>query len=632
MQSESVSKSVMSSSGRGTTTNPVTSSLIASGGGMQPGGQQHTMGTPGTPQQNQGPQAQGQSDPNAMLSPAGTQPMQFAGQPMVMPTGAILPQPQPQFQYVMTVNQQGQQVLTQVPTLSYPAGMTTMPAQGTQQGQQYIITGNTSLLASKGGQQPQMISGSPQAIQGKAMSQSGPASSMAPTYTFTSNGLVASGGTSGPQAFIMAHNMTGSPTMQAATPAGMIPSASGGHIKAEPGKQPSLQLQASNQTSNTSGQAQQMTPHGQMILPPGMFATQTTPGQAQAYIQNGQIILRHSGPQDGQATSQLMYSSQGLQIQPHPQALQPNLNQPMPAGLTTSMQPMSVVSTTSMSRPSYTTQPPTGKTQISRAPPTLLPATSTTTNTTARTSTSSSASMMTQPSPKSKQKVSPRNSGPLSKTPLSSTTPKSILNNLKSAASSVPPPVLTSNGAPLGVLGAPGSPSSGGPPILQTSSLAAPLPPSSGGPPVLHPMNMMPAGAPFMNKPSPLTSSMGGSAQKPSDGPTSTLASTAGKIPIRPALTKPSSGSNATTAAPMEPVGGLNKSVTEVNGKHDVSKPPNECLTHVIDGHVIQESSQPFPLDDDSKGTYNYMVIAMYTSILSYSVHLVYCIKSLSTT
>ena len=67
----------------------------------------------------------------------------------------------------------------------------------------------------------------------------------------------------------------------------------------------------------------------------------------------------------------------------------------------------------------------------------------------------------------------------------------------------------------------------------------------------------------------------------------------------------------------MEPVGGLNKSVTEVNGKHDVSKPPNECLTHVIDGHVIQESSQPFPLDDDSKGTYNYMVIAMYTFLLS---------------
>lgn len=41
----------------------------------------------------------------------------------------------------------------------------------------------------------------------------------------------------------------------------------------------------------------------------------------------------------------------------------------------------------------------------------------------------------------------------------------------------------------------------------------------------------------------------------------------------------------------------------EVNGsKHEVSKQPNECLTHVIDGHVIQESSQPFPLDDDSKG------------------------------
>ena len=36
--------------------------------------------------------------------------------------------------------------------------------------------------------------------------------------------------------------------------------------------------------------------------------------------------------------------------------------------------------------------------------------------------------------------------------------------------------------------------------------------------------------------------------------------------------------------------------MTEVNGKSEVkslTKPPTETLTHVIDGHVIQESSQP---------------------------------------
>ena len=39
---------------------------------------------------------------------------------------------------------------------------------------------------------------------------------------------------------------------------------------------------------------------------------------------------------------------------------------------------------------------------------------------------------------------------------------------------------------------------------------------------------------------------------------------------------------------------------------------PN-VLTHVIDGHVIQESSQPFPLDDTTKGRlmlfYHFLVL-----------------------
>jgi hypothetical protein len=49
----------------------------------------------------------------------------------------------------------------------------------------------------------------------------------------------------------------------------------------------------------------------------------------------------------------------------------------------------------------------------------------------------------------------------------------------------------------------------------------------------------------------------------------------------------------------MEPI---SKSSSEDSNPQQQKKPTQECLTHVIDGHVIHESSQPFPLEDDMKG------------------------------
>ena len=74
--------------------------------------------------------------------------------------------------------------------------------------------------------------------------------------------------------------------------------------------------------------------------------------------------------------------------------------------------------------------------------------------------------------------------------------------------------------------------------------------------------------------------------------------------PIIPANNKKAPGNirgEATIAAPMEQVGKpMTTTTAEVNGKSEVkslTKTPTEILTHVIDGNVIQESSQPFPVD-----------------------------------
>ena len=549
------------------------------------------MSTPGNAPGAPTGQSDQQQQQQQLMSPQAGQQVQM-GQAL---TGAfpqtILQSPmgQAQVQYVV-VNQHGQQML-QPANYSFP-GMA-MPTQQQQAGQaHYIITGG--LQAKQGGQQPQFMASSPASSQstGKAVSQ-------APTYTLTSSGIVAqSGGAPPGQTYMIAPQMGGSPTLQA-TPQSIMPNSSlPSHIKAEPGKP----LPPGQQTS-VNPQAQQVGSHQPMILPPGMgYVNQAVPGQA--FMHNGQLIIRAPGSQDGQApASQLMFSPQSslaMQMQSHPQAgnLQPTMTtQQLPPGLTTSMQPVTMTSTssggTTMVRPQMGfAAPPAGKTQISRAPPTLLPATSTNTNPTSRSTTSTA--FMTQPSasPKSKQKMSPRTTAQqalASKGGLSATSAatKSILNTIRNqSVSSVSPPILSSTMPP-------GNLSAVGPPVLQTP-LSAPLSQTSNSqPPLLQPM-MIPSSMPNITAASTSPAYINGGRQ--TTMVPSLTTTTATKVPILPNNShQVRKGFPPPVAAPMEPV---NKpmSTPEVNGKR-----PQECLTHVIDGHVIHESSQPFPLEDDLK-------------------------------
>ena len=529
------------------------------------------MGTPGSTGAP-GPQ----SDQQQLMSPQAGQQVQMG----TMPTGAfqptILGSPMgQQVQYVM-VNQNGQHVLQQAPQF-FP-GMTAMPAQQQQPGNNIIYMPST---AKQGGQQPQLTSQG----NGKAMSQ-------APTYS------VPQPGAGGGQTFMITQQMGGSPTTLQATPQNIMPNVSlPSHIKAEPGK--SL---PPNQPTSVAPQGQQVGTQQQVILPQGVsYINPGVQGQ-QVFIANGQMYTMASrpGPQDGQAaTSQIMFSPQGLQMQAHPQAannLQQNLTtQQLPPGLTTSMQPMTMTSTTSggqtMVRPpiAYPSQPPAGKTQISRAPPTLLPATSTTANPTSRSTTSTA--FMTQPSPKSKQKMSPRTTTPLAaKGGLSATSAatKSILNTIKNQSiNASSPPLLSSSGSPMTL----STTTTGGPPVLQTPLSAPPSQASNSQPPLLHPM-MIPSSAPNP-APAPASYLNGKPTSIVTNAPLSTVPggfkNGSEKVPILPNNTIKKT---PTTAAPMEPM---------TKNSNEPTKRPQECLTHVIDGHVIHESSQPFPLEDDLK-------------------------------
>ena len=209
---------------------------------------QHSMGPTGNPSQNPGTQSQQQQDQMMTSAAPGGQPVPM-GQAMTAGTfpPTILSSPlgtpgaTAQYQYVM-VNQQGQHVL-QPANLSFP-GMTAMPAAQAPQhpGQpQYIITGLPQ-PAKQGSQQPQMMtSGGPGAPAGsqsvtKSMSQ-------ASTYTISGSGIVSQPGAHAqPGTFMIAHQMGGSPTLQATAAPNMSMQSTStsmqqSHIKPEPGKQ-----------------------------------------------------------------------------------------------------------------------------------------------------------------------------------------------------------------------------------------------------------------------------------------------------------------------------------------------------------------------------------------------------------
>ena len=73
------------------------------------------------------------------------------------------------------------------------------------------------------------------------------------------------------------------------------------------------------------------------------------------------------------------------------------------------------------------------------------------------------------------------------------------------------------------------------------------------------------------------------------------------KAPIRPNLTN---NKTIPAAAPMEPI----SKVSNENLSQNSMKPAQDSyIQHVIDGHVIHESSQPFPIDEDAKGEFMFI-------------------------
>ena len=89
---------------------------------------------------------------------------------------------------------------------------------------------------------------------------------------------------------------------------------------------------------------------------------------------------------------------------------------------------------------------------------------------------------------------------------------------------------------------------------------------------------------------------------------------TSGKVPIRqgPGAGGLTANNKLIPAAPMEPITKPSNHSLPPTSQNSI-RPPQECLTHVIDGHVIHESSQPFPLEEDVKGEFKSLIISYYT-------------------
>ena len=192
-------------------------------------------------------------------------------------------------------------------------------------------------------------------------------------------------------------------------------------------------------------------------LPNGQMAFMQPQQGPQPILQNGQLIFRSPGPGE----QQLMFSpsgppSAGPPQTPTPQNMPPGANTPMPSPMTMPQ-----------SRPSGPPGPPPGKTAISRAIAPFMP-TATQSGPRMGYSPAPAGNLPNQPSPKSKQKMSPRgtNIGP-GRPP----GPKS-LNAAKMMPKMAPGSPLTDTGSPrLPDLGAPGQ----GPPTLTPMMVPGPL-------------------------------------------------------------------------------------------------------------------------------------------------------------
>ena len=480
---------------------------------------------------------------------------------------------QPQFQVIQPSYPGGGQYATipQVATYNSQGQLVLQPAFGLQPG----LPGQGQLILS-GVPQPQPQPGKP----GLMASQPSTPSKPGMQYTMTSSGqLQMQPGTQ--PTFIMAPQPMGSPLPGQVNMPGpgqqVVPSTMAG-MKGGEGKAMMTAPQPQ------SGQQQFLLPNGQMAyMQPGP--------STQPILQNGQLIFRSPGGPEGQ---QLMFSPGGPPTGP------PQVPQTVPAASTPLQMQSPMPQIPQMSRASSVPTAPPGKTAISRAIAPLPPSVS---QAGPRLGLHQTAGMpgQAQASPaKSKQKMSPRgnNVGPgRPPGPKNLNTPKMM-------------PKLP--GGPESVVG--GKPSEGvaGPPTLlpqmlpaqpvALSTTVAPAPPHSmlvSMPPMpVKPLYQMSSSIPT----STVTPMMSG---PPADGDKAGLGPptlTKEINPPMPNLGPPNiSGNNLgskvlggpTTTQPL-PAGEQSAVQGLVTTPKAVVKP--QVLTHVIDGHVIKESSTPFPV------------------------------------
>ena len=432
-----------------------------------------------------------------------------------------------------------------------------------------------------------------------------PGKPVQPQYTITSSGqlqMAGAPGQPGQPTFIMGPQVMQSPLQPG--PQQPPPQASLATMKGSDGK-PVMSGQPQPMGQQPQQQPQFLLPNGQMAY--------MQPGPGQPILQTGgQLIFRPAAP--GTDQQQLMFSPGGPgQGPPQP-----------PVQAATPPMPGQAMSLPQAPRPSMPPGPPPGKTAISRAIAPLLPTVS---QSGPRLGYPSPApALPNQPSPKSKQKMSPRgaNVGPgRPPGPKSVSAPK-MMAKMPGSPLTQPSTDLLSSGSPK-------------PPSLQTADIVtsmAGLVPAAPGPPTLAPM-LVPGNLPA----SPLTSSaplpqsmvvtMPSVPVKPlyqmaGPLPTSTVAPLPAPAPAAdsgpPMLTKevnppmPNLGPPNITGAPApapvppqktaplplapQPLPDLEPPALTVTPKA-VVKP--QVVTHIIDGHVIKESSTPFPVSP-SKG------------------------------
>ena len=528
---------------------------------------QHTMamGHPGQIQQSPAGQ------------PMQMQPAQAMGQPMTMgqPQYQVV-QPYSQFPQYAQVNPQGQLVFQ-------PAAANFIGQPG-QPGQIMVL--------------PQPQPGKPNMVVTQPSTPGKPPGQ--PQYTITSTGLQLAPGQPGQpqQTFIMAPQMVqqspmpgqvSMPGPQPGQPGNMTPMQGKDGKPVMTGPPQPMQLQ-----QNPAVPQQVLLQNGQMAY--------MQPQQ----LQNGQIIFRPAAPGD----QQIMFSSPSGPPTAPPQTPTP---QTIPA--TTPMpSPMTMPPARPNGMPG--SGPPPGKTAISRAIAPLLPTVS---QSGPRMGfPGPAANTPNQPSPKSKQKMSPRggNIGPgrppgpkslntAKMMPKMPTAPTDLLAGakppqLQSEAGGPPltgaggPPTLTPMMMPV-VSGVSGPPSS----IMPTpQSMIVSMPSVPVKPPVYQMTTTLPTVStvtPIQSQtllsdsgPPMLTKEI--NPPMPNLGPPN-LSGPGSMITPAPVLKTPISIAPGTTQTPAD----ANQTSSAQPTPKAVVK-PNQVLTHIIDGHIIKESSTPFPV------------------------------------